>query len=246
MTEFSIRIASRVAAVRAMFDSSRAYCADFLCDDVPELFLEITAQDIAHEREMFRRTALSQGLPVYGFTDAQLEITAIQRKLTHALLEFDTLLFHGSAIAVDGAAYLFTAKSGTGKSTHTRLWRELLGARAVMINDDKPFLRVTRDGVLVCGSPWNGKHRLGADICVPLRAICILGRASDNHIAEIPAQEALASLLQQSARPSDARKMAKYLDLIDKIASQTALYRLGCNMQPQAAQVAFEAMAPKS
>jgi serine kinase of HPr protein (carbohydrate metabolism regulator) len=56
---------------------------------------------------------------------------------------YDTFLFHGSAIAVDGVGYLFTAKSGTGKSTHARLWRELLGARAVMVNDDKPLLRVT-------------------------------------------------------------------------------------------------------
>ncbi len=246
MTEFSICVASRVAAVRAMFESSRDFCADFHTSATPDFSIEITAQDLAREREMFRKSASAGVVPANALSDAQLEITAIQRKLTQALLEYDTLLFHGSAVAVDGAAYLFTAKSGTGKSTHARLWRELLGSRAVMINDDKPFLRVTRDGVLVCGSPWNGKHRLGADISVPLRAICVLRQAPENEIVEITLGEALPMLLQQSARPAEAQQMAKYLDLLGRICACTAFYRLGCNMHPDAARISFTAMTRRT
>ena len=66
---------------------------------------------------------------------------------------------------------MFTAPSGTGKSTHARLWREAFGERVVMINDDKPLLLVRPEGVTVYGTPFRGKHGLGGDRSAPLRAI---------------------------------------------------------------------------
>jgi hypothetical protein len=151
--------------------------------------------------------------------------------------------YNGSVVAVDGQAYLFTAKSGTGKSTHTRFWRETFGDRAVMVNDDKPFLRITEDGVLAYGSPWNGKHKLGNNICVPLKAICILERGEENQIQAISGQEASMMLFQQSNRPMDPRKMPIYMDLIDQLSKKTEFYRMQCNLDPNAAQVAFDAMS---
>lgn len=184
--------------------------------------------------------------------------------------EYDTVLFHGSCVAVDGAGYLFTAKSGTGKSTHTRLWRELLGSRAVMVNDDKPLIHVppvilseaersrrissetvgfftyaqndTERRPLAYGTPWDGKHRLSSNIFVPLKAICILKRAAENRIEPIPAREAYHMLLQQVYRPADPTALAKTLVLLDRLAAAVKLYRLGCNMQPEAARLSYETM----
>ena len=155
------------------------------------------------------------------------------------------LRFHGSVVAVDGEGYLFTAKSGTGKSTHTRLWREVLGDRAVMVNDDKPFLCFSESGVLVCGSPWNGKHRLGANLTVPLKAVCILERGEENRIRSIAPKEALTMLVQQSNRPRAAQLMPKYLELLDRLAQGTDFYRLQCNMDPEAARIAYDTMKKK-
>jgi hypothetical protein len=138
---------------------------------------------------------------------------------------------------------LFTAKSGTGKSTHTRLWREVFGPRAVMVNDDKPFLLVTQQGISACGSPWNGKHRLGANMEVPLKGICILERGAENHITTMDPQDALYMLLQQSNRPGGAKRLGKYLELVDRIAASVPIYRLRCNMEPEAAMVSYRAMA---
>ena len=140
------------------------------------------------------------------------------------------------------AKYLFTAKSGTGKSTHTRLWRRLLGDRAVMVNDDKPLLHIGADGVTGYGTPYNGKHRLGCNMSVPLKAICILTRAAENSIVRITKAEAYSMLLQQVYRPADPVQMKKTLVLIDRLAEQTALYRLGCNMDLEAAEVAYNGM----
>lgn len=246
MTEFAIKVAGQVAAVNALFESSRDYCRDYLCDEKPGFSVVITPADIALEREKSARTDRAEGVPVRNVSDAQLEITAIQRKIAEALFAHNVLLFHGSVVAVDGVAYLFTAKSGTGKSTHARLWREFLGDQAVMVNDDKPFLRVTEHGILACGSPWNGKHRLGSNICVPLQAICVLERGETNEIRQITAGEALPILLQQTSRPLNGKLLPKCLELLDSLSRHTAFYRLRCNMELEAAKMSFEAMSKSS
>lgn len=243
MKDFTIKIAGQVVAIKAMFETSGEYCRDYLCEEKPAFSVEISQNDIEFERIKSAQTNQAEGLPVRNVSDAQLEITAIQRKIAEELFAHDVLLFHGSVVAVDGVAYLFTAKSGTGKSTHARLWREFLGDRAVMVNDDKPFLRVTQDDVLACGSPWNGKHHLGGNICVPLKAICVLERGEQNEVQRISATEALVMLLQQSNRPSDGKKMQKYLELVDTIAARVRFYRLRCNMCADAASTAFEALS---
>lgn len=243
MTEFTIRIAGRVAAVSARFSSTRSYCEKYLCDAAPDFAVSISPEDIAYEREKSAQEDALEGIPVRQFTDAYLETIAVQRKIAEALFAFDTLLFHGSVVAVDGVAYLFTAKSGTGKSTHTRLWREVYGSRAVMINDDKPFLHVGEAGVTVYGSPWNGKHGLGCNASASLRAICILQRGEENRICRIPAKTAVSMLIQQSNRPQNKRLMLQYMQLLDRLTAQVVFYNLECNMEPQAAMVAYEAMA---
>jgi hypothetical protein len=114
-----------------------------------------------------------------------------------------------------------------------------------MVNDDKPLLRIMDDHVLVCGTPWNGKHRLGNDMCVPLKGICILSRAEENQIRQISAAEAMPMLIQQSHRPKDPAKLAKVLELLEKMTKRTGLYALGCNLDPQAAMVAYNGMNGK-
>ena len=243
MEQFTMRIAGRVVAISALFASTRKYCRDYLCEGDPDFSVEITPEDIAFEQATADQEHAVEGLPVRKMDDALLERTAVQRKIAEKLFSYDTILFHGSVIAVDGQAYLFTAKSGTGKSTHTRLWRQLLGDRAVMVNDDKPFLCVTEDSVRVCGSPWNGKHKLGTNIDVPLKAICILERGEQNEISKISPSEAVFMLLQQSSRPGQRALFPKYMELLDGLANKTAFYRLKCNMDLSAAELSYQTMS---
>ena len=148
----------------------------------------------------------------------------------------------GEGIGLFRTEFLFTEKSGTGKSTHTRLWREYLGEKAVMVNDDKPMLKITDNGVIAYGTPYNGKHHLGCNMSVPLKAICILTRGEKNSIVRIDKKEAYAMILQQVYRPHDPLQMAKTLKLADRLAVNTELYRLACNMDIEAAEVAYNAM----
>ena len=239
---FIIHVAEQTIAVSAQYERTQLVCRNHLCDLPSDISISITQSDIDYEREKSAREDMLEGKAVREFSDAYLETLAVQRKVTEELFRYDTLLFHGSVVAVDGEGYLFTAKSGTGKSTHTRLWREVFGERAVMVNDDKPFLRITEEGVYACGSPWNGKHGLGTNITVPLKGICILERGEENRICPITPQEALYMLIQQSNRPRDPGKMPQYLSLLDRLSTGVKFYRLTCNTDPQAAITAYEGM----
>ena len=143
---------------------------------------------------------------------------------------------------MDGQAYLFTAKSGTGKTTHTRLWLKQFGARAVMVNGDKPLIHITRECATVYGTPWDGKEHLSRNMSCPLKAVCILTRSKTNHIERISPKEALMMLCQQSYRPAQPAALRKTLALVDLLSSSVPLYRLGCNMEPEAALVAYHGM----
>ena len=243
MTEFVIEIAGCPIGIAAIYESTRDFCREYLSEETPQFSVTLTLEDIELERQMSAREDQLEGRRVQNHSNEYLETIALQRKIARRLISSDVLLFHGSTIAVNGACYLFTAKSGTGKSTHVRLWRELLGQHAVMVNDDKPFLHVTPEGVTAFGTPWNGKHHLGNNIAVPLKAICILERGAENSIQPITAREALPILFQQSHRPTDSKLMGKYLELLDGLANGVAFYRLQCNMDPQAAVLAYETMS---
>lgn len=241
--KIKIQIAGRTVEILYMYPTTETYIGKYRSERDPAISISIIPEDIAFERMKSAKEDALEGIPPRQFSDAYLETIAVQRKITEKLFDYDTLLFHGSVIAVDGAAYLFTAKSGTGKSTHTRLWREMLGDRATMVNDDKPFLQITESAVIVHGSPWNGKHGLGENVAVPLKAICILERGTENAIREIPPKEALTILFQQSSRPRNPGKMPKYLELLDKLAANVKYYKLQCNMDPQAAELSYRVMS---
>ena len=161
----------------------------------------------------------------------------------HVLANRNGLIFHSSAIAVDGNAYLFTAPSGTGKSTHTRLWRELLGNRAVMVNDDKPLIRMEDDGFYVYGTPWNGKHGLDTDCKVKIKAICQITRGEQNHIEPLSSAQMLPVVLNQTLRPQNLGQMDNLLELIEKMLGTVKTYRLKCNISLQAAQLSYKTMS---
>ena len=236
------RIAERDVEITSIYPDIQNCCAEYLHSGELDFIVKTTQADIVFEREKSAREDALEGIPTRRFSDGYLETLAVYRKIAERMPEYDTFLFHGSCIAVDGVGYLFTARSGTGKSTHTRLWRELMGERAVMVNDDKPLIRMTDEEAIAYGTPWDGKHRLSSNIAVPLKAVCILERSVENRIREITSSEALPMLLQQVYRPMDSAAMARTLNLIDRLAGRVKFYRLGCNMNIEAAQVAWEAM----
>ena len=243
MEAFSMEIAGLVVCVQPLFQSTREYCRPYLTDKEPEFFVQVTGEDLSFEQMMLEREAVEEGLKIRKFKDPFLERSTIQRKVADQLVHRNTLMVHGSTVAVDGRAYLFTAPCGTGKSTHTRLWRELFGDRAVMVNDDKPFLQITSDRILAYGSPWSGKHGLATNVCVPLKGICLLHRGKENVIQRINSDSIIETLRHQSHTPLDASLVPNTLSLVDTLASKVTLWEMHCNKELEAAKIAYSVMS---
>lgn len=235
-----MKIAGQAALIHSLFDSTKDYCARYLTEDAPVLEVTVTRQDLVREQAFLDAEADEEGLRRRVFTDPFLERAVIQRKLAEQLLSYGVLLLHGSAVAVDGKGYLFTAACGTGKSTHTRLWRQVFGGRVVMINDDKPFLQFTDNGIFVCGAPWSGKHGLDTNITAALRGICILERGQENTIAPASAPEAF--LRHQCQAPTDPALQPCFDKLLQRLTAEVPVYTMQCRPDPQAAQISYNAM----
>ena len=242
MVNFNICLAARTVAVSANYESTREFCRDYICDTPADFPVSVSMEDIIKEDESSDAERRLEGLPPYKYSYEYLETLALYRKIAEKMAEFDTILFHGSAIMLDGEGYIFTAKSGTGKSTHSRLWREVFGDRAVMINDDKPLISITENGAVVHGTPWCGKHHLGANISAPIRAICILSRSQKNEIGKVSYLYALPELLSQTYRFPSPDGMSRVLATLQSVASKVGVFRLGCNMEREAAIVAYNGM----
>ena len=234
------RIAEHNIGVESHFPAVQRLCAAYRTDGEPELTLSVPMEELERIRRETEEDFPEGGDPVI-LEPEYIELAMIYKELAERTPFWDTVVLHGSAVAVDGACYVFCAKSGTGKSTHARLWRQLLGERAVMVNDDKPMVHIRPDGSAdVYGTPWDGKHRLNTNTHVPLRAICILERSDLNTIRPITKSEAWPMLLQQFYRPYDAEAMEKTMDLIGRL--QTKFYRLGCNVELEAAELSYQTM----
>lgn len=238
----SYRIADRIIEISSLHSKLHEQCREYRAAGVPDFSIEIKPEDIAFEREKSAQADKAEERAIQFYSDDYLETLAVYRKIAERMPEYNTVLFHGSAIAVDGQAYLFTAKSGTGKSTHARLWRKLLGDRAIMVNDDKPLIRISERGAVICGTPWDGKHHLSTNIVVPLKAICILDREKENIIRPVTREEALPMLIQQTYRPADPAALARTLKLTDQLSRKVKLYHLGCNMDISAAELTYDTM----
>lgn len=156
------------------------------------------------------------------------------------LLEYGGTYLHASAVVLNGKAYLFSANSGTGKSTHTEKWCRLFGA--VYLNDDKPALRLENDVWMAYGTPWSGKHDLSTPIGVPLGGIAFLKRGEVNEIKPMRPEEAVPRLMHQSLWQLNQQQMEKQLTLLDKLLRQVPVWELTCRNDDDAAIVSHHVM----
>ena len=229
------KIADVVFDAKLIYAYTERVCKNYeYSGEEPSKFsVVMTDEDVAKEKALAPE-----------FVEPYLESLALFRKLCdYCLAHADGIIFHSSAIMVDGKAYLFTAPSGTGKSTHTRLWRELLGDKAVMINDDKPIIRYIDGKFYVYGTPWNGKHHLDTNARAEIKAICKIEQAKENTISKVSTGEMLLTVFNQTIRPEDPVLMDKLINLMDKLLTQVELYKLGCNISKEAAELSYTTMS---
>ncbi len=160
------------------------------------------------------------------------------------LLLFGGFMLHASAVVHDGFAYLFSAPSGTGKSTHTSIWLKEF-PDSYILNDDKPAIRLINRKFFACGTPWSGKYDISKNALVPIAGLSFLERDEKNRISRMPTTDSLFKILSQTVRPYDPAFMDKLLTLLDQFITEVPIYLLGCNISPDAAHTAYAGMKPK-
>lgn len=207
-------------------------CNTFLTDAAPDFTVSSTPEDWAVELETAEK----------GVTAGMAEFTCLHREIAKRLPDYDAFLMHGAAMSANGKGYLFTAPSGTGKTTHIRMWQECFPEQVGCINGDKPIVRKIDGRFCFCGTPWRGKEKYGGADILPVGGICLLERCADNHIERVPATEVFQQLTHQIYFPQDPKQLASFLALFDEFLSSVPIYRMGCNMDPSAARMSFAAM----
>ncbi|MCD7840813.1 MAG: hypothetical protein LUG46_09335 [Erysipelotrichaceae bacterium] len=174
------------------------------------------------------------------------EANCIFFKLSDMLIDYDAFYFHGAVVSVDNEAYIFTADSGTGKTTHMKNWLETFGDRAFVVNGDKPIIRYMHDQFYACANPLRGKEGYGSNIDVPIKAICLLERSDENKIVKAELSEIINKLFYQLRLyatmiiPKNEEGMNKLYDLIELLIQSVPFYKLQVNTNVESAIVAYE------
>lgn len=172
-------------------------------------YIKICKDDIEYERRIDKDTD--------NYPDEYIENIAMFRRVSEILIDYNTLTFHGSAVCFDNRAYIFTGKSGAGKSTYSKRCVDCFGDRIHYINDDKPFLNFENGIWTVYGTPWSGKHNRGENVNARLGGICFMCKGDNHGIEILDFKTAFSWLLGQVYRSEDAVRLRKVLSLVDKL-----------------------------
>ncbi len=236
---FQIEVAGLIIHIENRYEDVRAMCKDYLTGDErkADICVSVTAEEL--KAEMGKEPELFCG-------DGYGEAVVTYEKISNALPAFDAFVMHSSVVEVNGGAYAFAAESGTGKTTHTRYWKEVLGDRLTVINGDKPIYRFAEtedesDVLMAYGTPWCGKEGWQTKTCAPLKALCLLERAEKNEIFPIDPIQHLGELMKHFHLPGDGQvDMPKLMELIDRMITTVPVYRIRCRNDISAAKMAIQ------
>lgn len=229
-----------VAGINIEFQTSyrfsKSFFRHFLSEGQTDCKVVISEEDITiHEQYSGSEQETWEG----GIKSSNL-----LKKVSDCLIDYDIVLMHSAAIALNNNAFAFMAPSGTGKTTHILKWLENI-SDAFVINGDKPFIKISDDDFppFVCGSPWAGKEKMYTNTIVRLKAIICLERAEYNSIRQISFAEAVPFVLQQTYRPTDEEKMRRTIKLLKRLNGKVLFYRFQCNnFKDDCFKVAYNAL----
>lgn len=229
---FCIEIAGIQIGIDNRYPQVRRLCEGYETDRPPVFTVRAAEEEIRAEQKGDSR-----------FSPGYCESLCVYRQICCRLVYYDAVLIHSSVVAMDdGMAYAFAAPSGTGKTTHTRLWLEQFGSRAQVINGDKPVYRFVDQTLYACGTPWQGKERMGNNLICPVQAICFLEQSPNNEIRPLKGEEVSSRIFRQILMPKDREEFERFWPLLERLVTSVDFYLLKCNREPEAAQLAYQTM----
>lgn len=248
MPSVTVQIAGRIIQLEILYEQTRTYIRDYeiaedsVEDNRMESAIALKAPSL---QELQRLQKILWEEQKVSHSEAwRYEVDWLFNRINALLRERGVFSLHGSAVLLDGSCYIFTAPSGTGKSTHARLWKAYFGDRVQILNDDKPYVERTAEGAYtVYGAPWCGKHRIGINSRAPLQAICVLRRGKENRIRRLRPGEALPLLLQQIFIGEGPDGLQQIFGFAEQLCKEIPVYMLYCDISEDAVRVSAGAMA---
>ncbi len=230
MTKVNICLAEIPIEVHSNSGYMADFCRSYFSDKSPLFSVSTTKEAVKAEVENAPEPT------TYEYAEA----LCLYREMAERLPLYDRVVFHGAAVEYGGKAYLFTAPSGTGKTTHIALWRKYLGEKVNIINGDKPVLRLTENGFTVYGTPYAGKEHWQRNVSAPLGGICFLSQGKDNVIKK--AESGLfVNLFQQTYKPHGKEAVQKTLSIVKELCC-VPCFTLSCDISENAVKASFEAL----
>lgn len=230
MEHFKIKCADIVIDIKCRYSYTKERCAAYLSDE-ESADITVCESDIDYD---FASDIMKDSRPEF------IEFTAVLNALIIKLFSFNAFILHSSAVSVGGVGVLFSAPSGTGKTTHTRLLKKVYGDKVYVVNGDKPLITYRNDKFFMSGTPWCGKEMISQNTTVPLDVVCFVERSDKNSIEKIDAKTAIKKLFSQVTLPKDdVESVQKYLVILNEMFSKVKFCVLKCNMQESAAIVSY-------
>ncbi len=229
---FDMRLARLNINVKYDYDYLPQFCRDYICESTEktDIFAETTEEKIAAEHQNGVHAPLHS-----------CESLCIYREIAEQLPLFSCFVFHGAAISYKDKAYVFTAPSGTGKTTHISLWEKHIGDSVGIINGDKPIFHIG-ETTTVYGTPWAGKENLQKNTSATLGGICIIKRGLKNKITKLEPFMVLPYIMNQVYMPQNRAAMDATIKLIDRLITTVPVYLLECDISEDAVKTSFTAL----
>ncbi len=218
--DFIIRLAKKNILIHSVYSVIHNTCKEYLVDsnETPDIEISVNEEMLVQEAKRIKeREGEDHSLKM-------VEDLLVHRLIANAFLEYDTFLMHGAVISTGKEAYMFTAQSGTGKTTHVQKWLENIEG-SFIVNGDKPLIILNEEGAFACGTPWCGKEHYGKNTIVPLKSIVLMERSDENRMEKVPLIKVFPAILQQTYQPEDADKMRKTLALLMKLKDHVSFYQ---------------------
>lgn len=173
--------------------------------------------------------------PIMGIGNNEAVKNILGHLFYEAVMHFEGIVVHASTIVYNGKAVTFTAPSGTGKSTHTELWKKYY-PETININDDMPTVRLIDDRFYAFGTPWCGKTTINKNMSAPLHAMVFIERADECSISEITPMEAFVRMMRELPISPFKGQSDLMMSVMNKLFSKVPAYLLKCNISKDAVE----------
>lgn len=232
MYKFIIKLADLRIKICCYYKYCFDMCKDYLVDGNDfDIEIIVDEEELIKEKKEFN-----------NFDIGYIESLTVYRLIADKIPVYNRFLMHGAVITYDQMGFMFIAPSGTGKTTHIKLWKKYLGKHVDIVNGDKPILAIENNKIYAYGTPWCGKEKWHKNRRTILNGICFITQGKNNITRSINISQHFLKLMKQVYLSKDLTSMNYIFSCIDQLMKSVPFYILECDISEKAVKSSFEAL----